>query len=1350
MMTSGTYHSLDLNDKYLLAIHTLFFTKGSESIKVRKIMGALTGNSTVDLPDMYRRLGNAGLLISTEYNWRSDSFDYEVGNDHLIPFMLYLYQSEQDLCKEVLERGKALQPTDLQRMLWTFITSDFKDVPLTNTLPMRLSDNLDVFLPVMLDTRFAPLLMLLNVNHFTFLVSVTIENVFNNESLIDTEYIRTLTNAFLKSRNNDEDRTRLLCLYDLYDYLAYGRRPANLLANNKNHRMIAAVHEVCNGNMEQAYMNIVTAMRLHNRDGHNVLRYSCMQIELLNYLCVLISYKAGTDDSARKARAIYATGGKSHTITARVLYEILYNAKDNAAIRGELGELARSRDRMTRLLAAMMGMYIGVIQRPDERPDWLIMQHEMRRYVPMDGSAQARADAVFGEKGILSSVYRKQEWENVLDELMGKGNVTSGERDRRIVYIMEDTGCGMAAVKLQTRTKSGAWSSGKAVSVFDLMFKKLTCMAPADVNIAQSLNRKAEYYSDEVRVTDILPYMKDDNRLYVGRRAPYTLVDITEEMPYLNLQRTQDGFAVSSNVSFDNHDEDSDVIVTHTGTASINYIHLNASQKVYYQKLLALKHFPLEAEPQLRDFLNSIGGKIEVNSDLIDGGSTLPMTEGTSELIMQMRPTEGDNYAISLFVRPLEGGNIKCRPGEGDEIVIDSRGEERTRVRRDIAREAENLRHFALHTDTDCSAIGHGEVVDAYKLLPILEYAQQNRERVSCEWPEGAQIRIRTKGTSKWNGAIRKTENGWFELEGSLQIDNDKVITMAQLLDLVGHSRGRFIRLEGGEFLALSDKLRRQLDSLSAIATHSRGRLHISPFAAALLGGDILNGELTLSEDEELLKVKQCIKDASTYTPEVPDTLNATLRKYQKDGFRWMARLNKWGAGALLADDMGLGKTVQTITFLLSKAGEGPALVVAPASVAPNWKTEIERFAPTLNAIILNTAENRSGVVGNAAKGDVVITTYGLLNTVKELLTEKRWTTICLDEAHIIKNRGAKTSAAAMQLKSDNRVMLTGTPVQNHLGELWNLFQFVNPGLLGTFDDFNRRFIIPIEQHGDKERQKELDKLVKPFMLRRTKDKVAKELPAKEEIYQHVTMTEEESAIYELLRRKAETMLVAGGTDKVSMATLAEITRLRQCSCDVRLVEEGRQIAKDTPGSKITALVELLQTVMESITAEPKHRAGAKVQPQGGVLVFSQFTSYLALIREALDKAGIPYLYIDGAVDIKTRQRLVEEFQQGSCPVFLISLKAGGLGLNLTRANYVIHMDPWWNPAIEAQATDRAHRIGQNRSVTVYHIIAEGTIEEKIQRMHERKQALVQNILESTDMSHKLTGEDLLRMVSRA
>jgi SNF2 family DNA or RNA helicase len=495
------------------------------------------------------------------------------------------------------------------------------------------------------------------------------------------------------------------------------------------------------------------------------------------------------------------------------------------------------------------------------------------------------------------------------------------------------------------------------------------------------------------------------------------------------------------------------------------------------------------------------------------------------------------------------------------------------------------------------------------------------------------------------------------------------------------------------------------------------------------MGEDILHGDIELQLDEKLSDIRQRIIDGSNYSPAVPKELNATLRPYQRNGYLWIARLNSWGAGALLADDMGLGKTIQTIAFLLLKKDEGPSLVVAPASVAPNWKTELERFAPTLNVLMLNTSTNRHQTLHEAKAGDVVVTTYGILLSIQDDITQKQWNVACLDEAHIIKNRGAKTSAAAMKIQATNRVMLTGTPVQNHLGELWSLFQFVNPGLLGGYEHFSQKFIIPIEGFHDKEKQEQLEHIVHPFMLRRTKQAVLRELPEKTEIYHSVELSRDELAIYESIRIRAERMLQASGGE-ADMHVLAEITRLRQAACSAQLIEP-----KWTGEcSKITALAELLQGVIEG-----GNRA----------LVFSQFVSFFDLVRRELDRLGMKYFYIDGSTPVKKRTEMVEAFQKGENSLFLISLKAGGLGLNLTGANYVFLLDPWWNPAIEQQATDRAHRIGQHQAVTVYHLVSKNTIEEKIIRLHQTKRHLADNILAGTDTSYKLTGEDLLEMVAK-
>ncbi|MGL5788254.1 MAG: DEAD/DEAH box helicase, partial [Bacteroidales bacterium] len=435
---------------------------------------------------------------------------------------------------------------------------------------------------------------------------------------------------------------------------------------------------------------------------------------------------------------------------------------------------------------------------------------------------------------------------------------------------------------------------------------------------------------------------------------------------------------------------------------------------------------------------------------------------------------------------------------------------------------------------------------------------------------------------------------------------------------------------------------------------------------------DLTMQGINLQADKQYYEFREKLKVQETTEYQVPCNLQAELRDYQAEGFRWMARLDGWGAGACLADDMGLGKTIQTISMLLYKAKEGPSLVVAPASVLPNWIREISNFAPSLNIVNLSPSADRLEKIRLAQANDVCIVTYGVLVTEEERLTQKEWSMIALDEAHTIKNKETKMSKAAMKLKADFRLILTGTPIQNHLGEIWNLFNFINPGLLGTFERFKDRFVFPIIEMRDKEQQKRLKKLISPFLLRRTKNAVLDELPPKTEIVKEIQLSEEETAAYELIRREAETKLTEDGA-LTQIQALAEITRLRMAACNINLVNKGINMSS----SKINTFLDIVDELKEN-----NHRA----------LVFSQFTSHLALIRKALDEKGISYLYLDGSTSIPEREKLVRQYQTGDELLFLISLKAGGLGLNLTAADFVIHMDPWWNPAIEDQASDRAYR----------------------------------------------------------
>ncbi len=1338
-MFEDIFSKLNIKDKATLILITLFEVSDDDARMVRALVKDITDASKYDFSSSLQVLNRYGLAVPGTYNWRNYCYNYSLNPYYLIPSMIYLAEHEQKLTSRIVKGADFLKPTNLQKVLWKFVISDFTEVMSPKTIGTTLKDNEIAIFSYLDDERFEPLVMCLDEETFCSCVNHKIDLFFENESLYDTTYLRRLLDRFPVSGSAATFR-RYVGLLDLYDYMAHGIRPDRLLADDRGHQWIAALHEMYQGNYNKALGHVKMSLTLMNTKGRvRPTRRSYFDYVILNFFYVLIARLTDTDESKQRASAMIKAGNKSETSMGRTLFSIIYNQITDKQIPPLLRMLEHSSARVEKSLVSLMEGYVGCKAEKIFSPSWLILQHEIRSYVSIAEEETEKANAAYGPQGALSRLYRKKEWEHVLDELMAQSQ-GSGDKPRkedRIAYIMRNTRASYATPKLQTVLKSGAWSAGRNISHFDFEQGTVKAMTDADRRIAAASHRHYDY--GDITLECVLPEMTSESRLYVGTTAPYTLVEVTEEAPYITLVREDSHFRVVSNVPVDQTDEE--IIITHRGAASINFLQLHESQRIYYQRMLQLGTFPLEAESQLKAFLATVGGKLEVNSDLIAGGSTLPIAAGSPQLIMQMRPQGKDLYVVALFTRPLEGGHKRCVPGEGDSIVIDQDEEgKRTRVERDVEKEKENLSHFvnACHI----KGLEKGIVeIDTMSLLPLITYAQENGERMACEWPEGASLRIKKRQQSAWNGMISKNENGWFEIEGSVEVDADRMMSMAQLLDLVGKAHGRYIKLGEGEFLELSESLQKQLLSLNAIASRSHGHLQVSPFSAALLGADVVDGELQIDMAEELKAIRQRIVDASTYKPRVPKSLQAQLRPYQKEGYEWISRLNKWGAGALLADDMGLGKTVQTIAFLLAKQAEGPALVVAPASVAPNWKTELEKFAPSLHVEFLNFAADRKQVIKDAKKGDVVVTTYGLLLSVKASITKKQWTTVCLDEAHIVKNRGAKTSAVAMQLKGNYRIMLTGTPVQNHLAELWNLFQFVNPGLLGGFDDFNHRFITPIEQQGDKEAQHQLDRLIKPFMLRRTKDKVAKELPEKEEIYQHVQLSKDEETVYELMRQRAETMLMAEQGRSVSVATLAEITRLRQCSCDARLIEEGKKIMGKKAGSKIEALVELLETIIDGLTQDNEGHL------QGGVLVFSQFTSYLALIQEALKKSKIPYLYIDGTVDIKQRARLVKEFQDGACPVFLISLKAGGLGLNLTRANYVIHMDPWWNPAIEAQATDRAHRIGQQQAVTVYHLIAEGTIEEKIQRLHEQKQELVRGVLEGADQSHKLTGEQLLQMV---
>ncbi len=545
-------------------------------------------------------------------------------------------------------------------------------------------------------------------------------------------------------------------------------------------------------------------------------------------------------------------------------------------------------------------------------------------------------------------------------------------------------------------------------------------------------------------------------------------------------------------------------------------------------------------------------------------------------------------------------------------------------------------------------------------------------------------------------------------------------------LDALAHNGRVFGTLPDGRHVALPlDRTKAILSTLVELyhpeTISSEGRIGIS--AGEAVGLAALEAAIGLRwlGGERLRALAQRLSGFSGIAKvEPPAGLKTELRPYQGDGLNWLQFLREYELGGILADDMGLGKTVQTLAHILVEKREGrldrPCLVVCPTSVVPNWLAEAARLAPELRVLSLH-GPDRAQHFDKINAVDLVLTTYALLPRDADHLLPIDWHVAVLDEAQAIKNAAAKVTGLVCRLRARQRLCLTGTPMENHLGELWSQFAFLMPGLLGDARRFARVFRAPIEKKQDGERRAVLAARLKPFLLRRTKTLVAADLPPKTEILRPLQLTGPQRDLYETVRlamhEKVRREVAAKGLARSHIIVLDALLKLRQVCCDPRLVKlaAARRVAAS---AKLVHLMEMLPALVED---------GRRI------LLFSQFTSMLDLIKPAVAEAGIDFVELRG--DTADRARPVARFQKGNVPLFLISLKAGGTGLNLTAADTVIHYDPWWNPAVEDQATDRAHRIGQQRPVFVYKLVAQGTVEERMLELQQRKKALASGIYEA-------------------
>jgi len=752
---------------------------------------------------------------------------------------------------------------------------------------------------------------------------------------------------------------------------------------------------------------------------------------------------------------------------------------------------------------------------------------------------------------------------------------------------------------------------------------------------------------------------------------------------------------------------------------------------------------PTEDEDRfLRDLYPSLRRRIVVGSS--DGSVELPELP-PARLLLDLLHLEGHRIALT-WSRGADGASWREElwdaPSRLGDRVAEDRIVEAATVAVVAASEASGLPElleptlFGDRLAPDVMLSGMAAVRFLSEVLPELEGIEGVDVMHHGEVTEYREV-VEAPVVSL--GGTPSGDHDWFDLTVTVTVDGEQV-PFADLFVALAEGQSHLI-LPSGTFFSLDREELRQLAALIAEARDLDDQagegLRINRFQASLWEELLRLGIVTAQAREWEQSVRALTEATHRIEHPVPDLLHATLRPYQLTGFNWLAYLYEHRLGGVLADDMGLGKTIQALALMCHTWEHGltdaPYLVVAPTSVVGNWAAECRRFAPDLTAVTVAGTEKRRGVpLGEIAdEADVVITSYALFRLEYEEYAAIGWAGLFLDEAQFAKNRGSLAYQRARMLPVPFKVAMTGTPIENNLMELWSLLSITAPGLFPNPDRFTDHYRTPIEKKGDGERLAQLRRRVRPLILRRTKEQVVRDLPEKQEQVLELDLHPKQRKLYQtyLQRERQKVLGLLGDVQKHRFEIFRSLTLLRQASLDLSLVDKKHA---GVPSTKLDALMEILEEV-----AADGHR----------VLVFSQFTRFLTLARRRIEEAGIEYCYLDGAT--RKRDVVIDEFRSGTAPVFLISLKAGGFGLNLTEADYCVILDPWWNPATEAQAVDRLHRIGQTKKVMVYRLVAKDTIEEKVMALKARKSALFANVMDGGDFeSGAMTAADIHELLS--
>lgn len=950
--------------------------------------------------------------------------------------------------------------------------------------------------------------------------------------------------------------------------------------------------------------------------------------------------------------------------------------------------------------------------------DWLDAQVAAAEAVFAGGEAPADFFVAGGEEN----------WRTVLASLQALGAETSGDAPAaRVVWAVSLDGSGAIEAVEPFEQKRGprGWGKPKPLALSKLAGNER--LEPWDARVARAI--RPDRYSGRRYVLDraVAIGALIGHPAVVMADAPDVLVDVVEGTPELEVVREGDRYVMRVTPGMRGQDPGKDylysldadekrelealrhITVMRDSPQRVRVVRLTPAQRRAAQLVSSRFKVPATAHAELQQTLQALAAHFHVQSDSAEAAREVP---AEARLRAELAP-QGEALTLRLVAAPLGPDGPRLVPGKGRPRVMAAVKGESVGAVRDLNTERAHLDAVLdalpfLAPPGGNDAICEWNVEDPEQALAMVEALHVAPAITAVDWPRGQQVRVLSVDAAHLAMRV-STGRDWFSVKGEARLDEGLVFRLEELLAAAA-GKSRFVPMGKGVYAALTHELRERLADLAAVAESDSRGLRVPALAAGWLDA-VLEGAQA-ETDREFREKAGRLEAAQNLPVALPAGLQAELRPYQEDGFVWAMRLAQAGFGACLADDMGLGKTLQALAVMLARAEGGPSLIVAPTSVCGNWLAETRRFAPALNPVVFGEGD-RAGVVEAVGPHDVVIVSYTLMQQAQERFASRTWHTLVADEAQAVKNAAAKRSLALFDLAADFRMALSGTPVENRLAELWSIMRYCNPGLLGPLSRFNERFAAPIEKERDRETQRRLRRLIAPFVLRRTKAQVLDDLPPRTELVLSVAPEADEAAHYEALRRQA--LAAAEGalgedSAQARFSVLAQLTKLRRAACDPRLVSPALGMV----GAKLRAFTELAQEL-----AANGHKA----------LVFSQFVDFLTLLREPLDACGLRYQYLDGATPAAERSRRVEAFQRGDGELFLISLKAGGFGLNLTAADYVVITDPWWNPAAEDQAMGRAHRIGQQRPVTVYRLVARGTLEERIVELHHDKRALAEGVL---------------------